>query len=179
MIYRTLSFQGSCAACRQEPHIIKRRRRTCMAFFSLPDICSSKTLKHCVSCCRFMATDMSATERKAQLRIDVPLEIGEIYPAKRLWRSIMEAPMNGLLPFENGMTYQDKIPNAKMGSYAILFLVDLATCSISIPAFEGKSMVESRRSLFTAASRTDPWWRTHKMSRSNTECRQPLSSTDV
>ena len=87
---------------------------------------------------RFKSTDMAATERKAQLRIDVPLEIGEIYPAKRLWRSILEAPMNGLAVFEGQMTFQDKIPNAKMGSYAILFLVDLAACQHLYTRLKGK-----------------------------------------
>ena len=87
---------------------------------------------------RFKATDMATTERCAQLRIDVPLEIGEIYPAKLLWRSILEAPMNGLAPFEERMSFHDKIPNAKMGSYAILFLVDLATAQHLYGRLKGK-----------------------------------------
>ena len=46
--------------------------------------------------------------------------------------------MNRLAAFEGRMTYQDKIPNAKMGSYAILFLVDLATCQHLYTRLKGK-----------------------------------------
>ena len=78
------------------------------------------------------------TERKAMLKIEVPPETGEAFPAKKLWLYMLDHSGNGLELFRSKMAFEDKLTNTRLGAYAILFSVNQDTATYIFQKKKGK-----------------------------------------
>ena len=87
---------------------------------------------------RFRTIDISATERRALLKLEVASETAEAFKAKNLWNYVLDHVGNGLAQFRDKMVFEEKVTNSRNGTYAIKFSVDLATATYIWQKKKGK-----------------------------------------
>ena len=97
-----------------------------------------KVLIKTVYCSRFKTVDIGTTERRALLKLEVPAETAEAFPAKKLWLYMLDHPGNGLNPFRDAMIFEEKLTNSRNGSYAIMFSVNQRTATFIWQKRKGK-----------------------------------------